>query len=337
MEKYRKFADPATGINPWLPPKSKTSGLVLVLKFIYGPILVLLRLPFVLLLTSLLFLYHGLLRNLIVIKGLKRGIDLMVNFVLFRTILLISGFYRFNCNLNFFAKDTSKIPRMHSGEIILCNQTSPIDVLYFSYLTSPVFVKLIYQPKPLGTQALFAPLSFKQSLKYAFSSYFRMPVRGDEAKAEGLSGLDLKSLGELCTNEKRGPIVIFFEGAMTNGAGILELNEFVGEELRQYGISSKKNQMLFSLKYGDGQTSTIRSQVWQYILNLANVYNSVDVTLVTAKTGLTTQTFIKQIHEMYAEIHKLKKIGLSYEDYKKFMDYWRSTSQKDYVNKSKNE
>lgn len=34
MEKYRKFADPATGINPFLIQNPKTSGLTVALKFV---------------------------------------------------------------------------------------------------------------------------------------------------------------------------------------------------------------------------------------------------------------------------------------------------------------
>lgn len=68
-------------------------------------------------------------------------------------------------------------------------------------------------------------MSFKESLKYAFSRYFRLPVKGDDAELakQGLPRRELKNLGTDCANDKLGPIVIFFEVRIWRGIFILRL------------------------------------------------------------------------------------------------------------------
>lgn len=51
------------------------------------------------------------------------------------------------------------------------------------------------------------------------------------------------------------------------------------EAVYTYKAAYSKMPVLFSIKYGEGQTHTTRNQLWQYILTLANATNYIDITL----------------------------------------------------------
>lgn len=72
MEKYRKFADPATGINPFLNPSFKPmSFLDLVLFYGIGTILLIIKLPILICVIAFLAVFHGLIKHLVLKNKIK--------------------------------------------------------------------------------------------------------------------------------------------------------------------------------------------------------------------------------------------------------------------------
>lgn len=78
----------------------------------------------------------------------------MINLIMFRIILILLGFYRFESSFKIFTKSNPP-KKMKSGFIILSNHTSPIDIFYFMYLNSPIFNKIFIKKKEDNTEEVF--------------------------------------------------------------------------------------------------------------------------------------------------------------------------------------
>ena len=67
MEKYRRFADPATGINPFLnPPLKPMSFLDLILFYGIGIPLLAAKLPILICVIICLVIFHGIIKHLVI-------------------------------------------------------------------------------------------------------------------------------------------------------------------------------------------------------------------------------------------------------------------------------
>lgn len=334
MEKYTKFADKATGINPFVPPKSTRSFLSKALKFIYGPILILIRLPCLLVIFFMLYLYHNYLKNLILVKELRRMINLFINLVLFRVVLFFLGYYTFKSQKHTLSN--YNIPNMGSGFIVLSNHSSPIDIIYLSYIMSPTFAKVIYRSDK--KEIYLSPLDFMQSLKLAFNLRGTAPITADEDSYTKIpyKKLNTTKLGELQYNEKEGPIVIFFEGVTTNGEGVLEINEDLAQEIYNYKSKYSREPVLVSFKYHDQPSTTVSNPFWTILSLMANLYNSVTISMtIPSKNNVVNgQSLAKEINLNYTTAHQMKSLHLTHSDYANFLDYWNNKSKK---NASKND
>eukprot|EP01016_Furgasonia_blochmanni_P035526 TRINITY_DN3944_c0_g1_i5.p1 TRINITY_DN3944_c0_g1~~TRINITY_DN3944_c0_g1_i5.p1 ORF type:complete len:228 (-),score=44.01 TRINITY_DN3944_c0_g1_i5:79-762(-) len=221
MEKYRKFADPGTGINPFIKATKKESfKLSRALRWIYGPPLLTVRLLIIFVMFMLLLLYHMAFRRIIFIKEIRRMTTLLVNMVCYRVILFCFGFYTIESNFQMFTKKiTNSLQKMGSGQIVLCNHTSPIDIFYLSCLMSPSFTRIFFKRTPNSQQSevLYAPLDFLETWKFALSLTYQIPPNADSDLSKiRQKKLKLKTLCSTSFDEKQGPYLIFFEGAVTN-------------------------------------------------------------------------------------------------------------------------
>jgi hypothetical protein len=335
MEKFTKFADKGTGINPFVPLITKRNIIFTILKLIYGPILVLLRLPVVLICFFLLYLYHTYFKNLIIVKELRRMINLFVNLVLYRIILGCFGFFTFRSNINFFTRINYSIPHMGSGFFVLSNHTSPADILYLSYIMCPTFAKIMYKKTLNKKEPYIAPLDFWESWKMMMNLRGTIPeIKSEEDFTKSkYKRLPLTRLGEIQHSEKEGPVLIFFEGAVTNGQGVLEVGEELGTELYQYKNKYSRDPVLVSIRYPGQPNTTTNSPWWTMILLMANIYNTMIITITTPTKGtvFSGQAYTKEINNSFISGHQLKTLQVTSDDYEKFLDYFGKTKKKDYI------
>ncbi len=113
-----------------------------VLWLVIGVPLMLLRMPVILVLLSVLCIYHTLLSPFIIFQSARRVTDLVVNYLLIRSLLLTMGFITLPPMIQIFRKDyVGYLPMMNSGYIVLSNHCSPVDYLYFQMLASPTVIK----------------------------------------------------------------------------------------------------------------------------------------------------------------------------------------------------
>jgi len=144
MEKFSKWRDPSSGIHPFLPPKSNISNdisWVYILKwYFFGPLLVLIRLPFICVAFSWLSIMMFLLSHIKLSPLVNRFLVRYVQILGCRTLLFLLGFYWIPVLFYRHSSHTSSIDKIKGGDLIICNHTSYIDVLYLAFRFSPIFV-----------------------------------------------------------------------------------------------------------------------------------------------------------------------------------------------------
>lgn len=142
MEKYRKFDDSRVGVNPFVPNKEMPrSALLQILRVILMPIVVLIKLPFLLILFIVIYVLQ-MLKYIFFVPALVRPLERFINLLCFNCMLgsfgasKVTERYHQGDNKFDFRKnktgetvkvDTSCI--LSGGEnptLLICNQTSLI-------------------------------------------------------------------------------------------------------------------------------------------------------------------------------------------------------------------
>lgn len=325
MEKYRKFADAKYGINPFVPSKSKTTNKAL--KYTLGPILLLLRLPFVIYLFGALYLYHALLKKIIVVKSIQTGVTAIVENVIYKIIGILCGFYDYKM----IPKSSNK-PKLESGHIVLCNHTHPLDFLYFAQVCSPTFVKMYTKTSSSGEkEVLFQTLDYSSTLKYFLTSKLLPSPVQDQDSTELLS---ISQLAQRSYKDKEGPIVVFFEGAITNGKGVLDMYESLAYEIYEYQKETNRDTVVTALTYEDNADATVSHPIVATLSFLMNISNQATVRISRASNlPIQRKDMPRTIYDIYENFHRIPKMALRSEDYQAFLEYWRATQKKNYVAK----
>jgi len=317
-------------VNPFKPIEFQ--GTRRILKYTLGFILLLIRLPLVTILLAELYLYHHLFKNLIIFKEMKRLITLFVQLILYRFILFFCGFVNIKTSHKFFSRDAN-LPKMASGFVVLCNHTHPFDFLYFSYILSPTFVKMFMKIKNSGEKEfLLAPLDFGYTLKYFLSNKFALPEVSDEvelSRKTPYKKLNPIKLAEHNFFEKEGPIVIFFEGALSNGSGILDIDPLLVDDLYDYQKKYYRNTILASILYNDTANATISNPILSCLSLLMNPVNTMTVSFATIPKIPNEKTeMTKTIYDIYENTHMLTRFKMDWKDYKSFLETSNNNKEK---------
>jgi Acyltransferase len=212
MEKFRSTADPSTGVHPFIPVSDCTtllSRLVFVMFFSALRACVLLLGVGIACFGSLSSSAIGMISVAIARPFVRVG-----HAIGLRAVLLAFGVWK-------YTGPTLEHPRSRAcvvnsgprhGDIIFCNHSSYLDPIYLACAYSPVFVASNATGK-LSRLSLFEAV---------WSS-----VRSSASPGGTIAGDAVESLTRLattCATRKCGPVVVFAEGATTNGAGVLQFS-----------------------------------------------------------------------------------------------------------------
>ncbi|KAJ3106410.1 hypothetical protein HDU97_006395 [Phlyctochytrium planicorne] len=197
MEKYSRWRDPGTGIAPFIPPKKLRSdesflfkGVIGVQTYAVGPIIATVRL---LLLTII-----GALYSIIDLLGL---------------LLIVPFFTPVSLKKGVRAKQEKQRAgkgSVQSGDLIVSNYSSYIDVLVLEMLYSPTYLYV----HPTGQ---VQPISFLQAI-YNASSY---PPTSISSKPNKTPLISLKEALQISKANGR-PCSLFPEGTTSNNRGLLK-------------------------------------------------------------------------------------------------------------------
>eukprot|EP01112_Ceratiomyxa_fruticulosa_P012551 TRINITY_DN3480_c0_g1_i1.p1 TRINITY_DN3480_c0_g1~~TRINITY_DN3480_c0_g1_i1.p1 ORF type:complete len:352 (-),score=66.81 TRINITY_DN3480_c0_g1_i1:290-1345(-) len=220
MEKYSKWRDPGTGIHPFLPIKGRVreggviSFLSWIFSLVFGSVLSVFRIGLI----SIVFAFMLLLSvvvGIIPVPILKRLLKRLVEGTCARLILLLMGFWSISTKQTYLSKQQKQAGgenlQVKSGDIIIANHTSYVDILYLSFRFSPVFTATPNSWPDLPPKGVVEPLSLHQAL------YDSISEQPHSEKAISVSKI-IKD----AQNNDSGPVVIFPEGATSNGLTLLD-------------------------------------------------------------------------------------------------------------------
>jgi len=208
MEKFTKWRDKATGIHPFLPVQTKLSSdghtrfLWFIKTRIFGPLLSLVKLPFILIIIIWLVLMTTI-SFLIPIQIIRRLFTRYIQFLGARILLLFLGFF-------WIATKNEGKREPKPGDIIICNRTSYVEILYLAFRFSPIFATVPNQWKDQPPKGV----AIAQNILSALWDSIMDPKHKPE------QGIPLKELRNNAINYG-SPIVLFPEGATTNGKLVL--------------------------------------------------------------------------------------------------------------------
>ncbi|KAJ2807571.1 Lysophosphatidic acid:oleoyl-CoA acyltransferase 1 [Coemansia helicoidea] len=276
MEKYSKWRDSGTGIQPFLQPVPARAqqGLVAgalqaVKNYAAGPVVALARLAVL----GVLAAVDGAaaaVGALLVVPGVRRGWARCTRSVLARLALLVLGFYAIDTKTVGLQRGrrgaADKAPRAgapESGDIIIANHASYIDVLYLVAKYNPVFVEMD------NASVRARPVSMWSAL--------RAPARRTPALLPAKDARPLKAITEEARRRKLGPVVVFPENATSNGRALLRFLPVFDETENQ---DEKSALHIVALKYPFQAFSpaySVGSQLAHLFRLACQVYNSLVV------------------------------------------------------------
>ncbi|KAI8807544.1 hypothetical protein BJ742DRAFT_811991 [Cladochytrium replicatum] len=330
MEKYSRWRDPGTQIQPFLPPKpaltnesAAKAALNAIKNYVLGPPIALLKL----FISGALFLALGLLDSIAVVlwfSGLDRQYRLLIYPVFLRPILFLWGFYWIKSSTVTLQKGTRKQKRAYNnavqdGDLLVCNSLSYVDIMYLALRHAPIFVQVF------GDGSV-KPVGFWGAV-YSAGSYPTSATLNNGSS-------DTTTLSQLATNAKLkgiGPIVVFPEGTTSNGRGLLKfLPVFKGVDLDKQRIHT------FGIKYEYESfcpSYTVGSPLVHVFWLCAQVANFMEVrylppeelraSLVANTLPAGQDAVSNHLAGVLGQVLRVRRIALGLQDKKEFLDYYK--------------
>eukprot|EP00300_Choanocystis_sp_HF-7_P027138 c32208_g1_i1.p1 GENE.c32208_g1_i1~~c32208_g1_i1.p1 ORF type:complete len:352 (+),score=85.00 c32208_g1_i1:31-1086(+) len=349
MEKYSKWKDPATGIQPFLDVKSgkkrQIDGFERVVwgvkLFIFSPIVCLLRVVLLLIMFAWLALITTIF-SLIPIALLRRGLVRYVHMLGCRGILFVAGFHWIQSStidprMRQKQIESSAASRIGNGDIVVCNYTSYIQVLYLSFRLCPTFVSLARcdssHPKAghAVTRGVFGAL------------LDALLDRHPDLNSPKLR--PLRQIAEDARKHRRGPVVVFAEGTTSNGQAVLRFLPFLTPALLSppspafhvVGTAFEVGQAFASV--GASPAVTVGSPV-KHVLRLLCGFNHSMSVVYCAAEGLpravaptNPDELAENISKILASLLQLHRALIGAKEKQEFMEYYTKIENTGYKKK----
>ncbi|KAK3819613.1 MAG: hypothetical protein J3Q66DRAFT_335040 [Benniella sp.] len=223
MEKFSRWRDQGTGIQPFLPPvpanenHSPVQKVFTALLMVVKPITGLVKLLFVSVLALGLAILETIGLVLSPLGPIHRLYHRFIFTVILRVILIFLGFFWVKHDVVTLKrgrsagvhKTTPGRKATTSGDLIICNWASYLDVVYLAFRFDPVFTQLY--PETLTVRRI----SFWKALTLS-GSYPEL------SPPEGVETLPLLDFVKAMHKKGSGPVVVFPEGTTTNNRAILK-------------------------------------------------------------------------------------------------------------------
>lgn len=217
-EKFESWSDDSTGIHPFLPPEPKLlygESKPSIVSQILGVPIALIRIPFLLISLSSLFLLDYLFGLIPVIGNLLNRVN---HILLGGLSLFLLGFY--NNKITYCTSKKGNRPpkglspgdEIKKGHLIICNHTSYVDILLLTRWFSPQFTTIPSKGNGILPVSLFN--AFKNAITNDYPTGDGMPI-DDFIKRYG----------------KSKPIVVFPEGTTTNGRVLIGNQPIFGNRI----------------------------------------------------------------------------------------------------------
>ncbi|GMK59705.1 hypothetical protein CspeluHIS016_0803110 [Cutaneotrichosporon spelunceum] len=244
MEKFSKWRDPSTGIQPFLPLASPSSPLKLLL----SPLSLLVGVARAVLLLALLLLY--------LLLGKLPLISNPITYLCARASLAVLGWYRIPTETTSAKKKKGAAyapPPPGRGDVIITNWTGWADVLVLLYQHNPVFLLPVFASSPARDDSFGRASGTGSANILASSSSAQVPCAGYivvsplslMARAGALPPLladvDADKVYHTLAAARRAiarPLVLYPEGTTSNGRAVLRFGDGVlAEDFSPGGVT----------------------------------------------------------------------------------------------------
>ncbi|CAG8436913.1 10110_t:CDS:2 [Scutellospora calospora] len=228
-----------------------------------------------------------------------------------------------------------EISGVKRGDVIICNWTSYVEVLYLAFRFDPIFTQIYPSTNTLR------PISLWTALKLA-GSY------PEVAPPSSVKTYSLQELVNDATINNWGPIIIFPEGTTSNGRALLKFVPiFKGLSLPIKDFSIH----VLSIRYeyeNFSPTYTVGNKFWHFIRLCSQYYNVLHIKILAPEESLSSPNFAvpaarssvlpspsitqddvvgSHILNLMGQLGRMRKTNLGMEDKKAFLDfYWERTS-----------
>lgn len=337
MEKYSKWRDEKTSIHPFFAQKAKTARFVLS-RFLLGPLLFLVRLPFLLIVFTVYFAVAQLLALLPLPGAVLRLPSRLVHAVGARLLLLLLGYWWIDtrhARLSRRCALPKTTPGSHysSGDLVVANLQGFAEVLYLAFRFTPLFTAVPIDSSGLVIErSVFGALSDVCHLERTYSKDDQrcMPATELLKKAERGS---------------RGPVVVFPEGTSSNGRGLLTNSRaLAGVEVRAertHVLGFKYEWTTFSPAYTVGSFLSCLYGTCSQVSNTLTVRYLVPVDVPSHPVVDSNRTgpavpegeWDEQVFQQLANALRLKQTALGMRAKQEFLAYWRESHNKAYTKK----
>ncbi|CAI5743741.1 unnamed protein product [Peronospora destructor] len=338
MEKYSRWADLSTGINPFVPQRRHFTSrwTMTIFRVTSGSILALTRFPLVFVCTVLLGLLNLAVSILAVIPFLGRLLKRSTEWLLCSLLLFLFGVFALEETANtrrlglttFNAKSSKESSRVGRGDVVVCNHTSFLEILYLSKRFSPVFV--IATEGKTNDESLVHVCGLMEALYRSLA----MPVSAERVKPT-------RKLADV-VRRASGPVVVLPEGARSNGKAVLK---FV-PVLQNLPVKTRMHLVAFRYEYRRFSPSLTVGGAWSHLFWTAfHLYHTMRVTVLNAKDlklddltrgklsssksskkqedskTLSTDQ-VEKLRLLLAAMLRTKTVDLGLEDLLSFNKYW---------------
>ncbi|KAI8063401.1 uncharacterized protein B0P05DRAFT_555745 [Gilbertella persicaria] len=312
MEKYSRWRDASTGIQPFLPPvppRTDASLLVTLSNVVHwtvGPLQGSIKLILISLVSVVYVLLNGLSVLLTPLGPLKRAWHTLYSTLLIRLILFLMGFF-------YIKKETVSIrksrthgvsPHVHHGDVIIANWTSYVDILYLAYRFNPVFTQIYTDTNKVRMISLWEAIQLTHT-------------------SPASSGHGLYTLEELANKAKQhkwGPVVVFPEGTTTNGRALLK---FAPVFTDCHIDASRYHIMAFKYEYGTmSPTFTVGSLLMHLFRLCSQFHNTLIVKQLASFEPLGELS--DALTTSLGHLAKLRKTNLALTDKREFLSFYHS-------------
>lgn len=335
MEKYSRWSDLTTGINPFVPQRRRftSSWPVTILQGTLGSLLVLVRFPLVLVFSVALVLVNLVISILAVIPFLGRLLKRITEWLMCSVLLLVFGMLLSteSANTRRLGLATAKArsfngsTRVGPGDVLICNFTSFFEVLYLSKRFSPVFVFAT------NTGSDDGGLVHVCGLLEALYRSLAMPVTTERVKPT-------RKIADV-VRRASGPVVVLPEGVRSNGKAVLR---FV-PVLQNLPVKTRVHLVAFRYEFKHFSPSQPAGGACSHLFWTAfHPYHTMRVTVLGAK-DLNLETLIpvklssskkqvsktlstdqvEKLRSLLAAMLRTKTVDMGPEDFITFNNYWK--------------
>ncbi|GLE04323.1 hypothetical protein PINS_up013238 [Pythium insidiosum] len=358
MEKYSRWSDLTTGTNPFVPHKQRLhdSLPVRALQVLGGTALAVVRLPLVLVVGLVLVLTNVITSILVrptvwvraaawsTAQAPRRGLLCSLLLLLMGVLVTEEDANTRRLGLvanNAKGKHASSSARVGAGDVVVCNHTSFVEVLYLARRFSPVF---LFVTEEGASKGLVHVCGLIEALVRALS----LPVAHDRATPRKLVDVIARA---------SGPVVIFPEGARSNGKSVLRFLPILEHLPLTQGTGARKvatrvHVVAFRYEYKNFSPSHSAGGAWKHVLwTFFYAYHSLRVTHLNAKdldlqaltpTTSSSSSFraaksatasdnkhatlsgaqVERLRGLLAAMLRSKPVDLTVKDFVSFNRYW---------------